>query len=78
MEDTGVSGCVTNAARFRTLVEAQLACTEDRTCVMVYDAYCDNDMFYVCPTGTPERPSNEGSCVYKKGKIMAILEIIML
>ena len=57
---------------FTTLAHARDACTEDQSCSMVYDENCDDSTFYLCPVGSPKRPSapSIGSCLYvKQGKI---------
>ncbi len=51
---------------FKTLNDARMACTSDKTCSMVYDDVCDNDVFYLCPIGSAQKASTIGSCLYIK------------
>ena len=81
VEDTYCSGG--GGTVYTTLADAQDACTQNPSCLMVYDDNCDDTQFYVCPNNSEQRGSSQGSCIYVKsstssGKIRRIIVRIAL
>ena len=59
--------CYSNKyGEYSTLSLAQSACDSDSNCRGVYDEYCDNEKFTLCPISAALEESTADSCVYDK------------
>ena len=55
---------------YPTLLSARLKCDQDNACGWVYDEFCNDVGFYICPKSSKIKVSDKTvrSCVYRKGK----------
>ena len=51
---------------YSTFASARTACASDSNCAAVYDDYCDNLGFTLCPVSYVEEASTASSCLFPK------------
>ena len=54
---------------YPSLEVAKAACDNDRNCGWVYDEFCNDEYYYICPRSTKTKISDKTvrSCIYRKG-----------
>ena len=62
---------------YSTLFSAKDACINDENCNVIFDAGCDNFLFWTCQgkveSGSNSKIKTKASCVWKKGKELRFL-----
>ena len=54
---------------YPNLEAAKAACNIDRNCGLIYDEFCNDKYYYLCPRTTEIKISDKTvrSCIYRKG-----------
>ena len=66
--------CQGDYGTYSTLASARTACASDSNCEAVYDEFCDNSNFHLCPVNYNEVTSSASSCLFlKNGRYRIIL-----
>ena len=77
-EKKALTHCAQDDYGSYTHVEAATyACTRDSDCAAIYDDYCDNQGFSLCPLGYTEK-SSSSSCLYIKPGTVKIIKMNIL
>ena len=65
--------CPDDYGTYNTLTSARTACASDSNCEAVYDEFCDNSNFHLCPLNYDEMTSATSCLFLKNGRYRIIL-----